>query len=225
MIDRFAEALSIFWGKFWLITAIVLTIWLPGNLLTNYVNHIYDGNNYLVFKITLWFETIFGPIYIGALIHALYQIKSGRSATYRESITTGFNKWGRLFGARFVAGILISLGFIALVVPGIILALRYSFLDETVILENKDISGSRSRSTELTEGKRWEILGSVLLFFVSYFLFGLIIQLPYIYFESLDNIVMDIVIDCILDVTYTVLQIVIFLFYWESRQGNNVVTA
>lgn len=115
MIAKFSEAFRLLKQNPWLFTAIVLTVWLPGNILINYVAYNLEGaSETLYLKLPMWIEGIFGPIYIGALVHSLFQIKSGHTVTYREAIAIGFKKWGSLFAARFVAGVLMLLGFIAL---------------------------------------------------------------------------------------------------------------
>ena len=219
MVKQFSEALSLLWNNLGLFTAIVLTVWLPGNILITFVAYNYAEVSDIGFmRLAMSIEGVFGPIYIGALVYALYQIKMGRTPTYREAMSVGFRKWGSLFAARCAAGILIALGFIALIIPGIILAVRYSLLDAAVIIEGKGTSESRVRSMELTAGRRWQILGAVILFFIPFILLSFIIYLPLGFFESLNIMPVEVALDCILDIGYTVIEIVIFLFYWESIQ-------
>ena len=221
MIARFSEALHLLGRHIGLFAAIILTVWLPGNILLNYVAYNVEGLSDMGFlKLTMWIEGIFGPLYIGALVHSLYQIKTGRPVTYREAMTVGLKNWGALFGARLVAGFLMGLGLIALVIPGLILAVRYSLLDAAVIIENKGASESRARSTELTIGCRWQIFWSAIIFAILFMSLSFIVYLPLGLIESLNTMPIEIVLDCILDIAYAVIQIVIFLFYWESTQAN-----
>ncbi len=219
MVKKFSEALSLLWNNLGLFTAIVLTVWLPGNILINFVAHNYYAEVSIgSMMLPMWVGGIFGPIHIGALVYALYQIKMGRTARYREAMSVGFRKWGSLFAARLVAGFLIVLGFIALIIPGIILAVRYSLLDAAVIVEDKGTSESRVRSKELTAGRRWQIFGAATLFVIPFLLFSFIIYLPLGFFESLNIMPVEVALDCIMDVGFIVIEIVIFLFYWESIQ-------
>src|SRR5437867_3121026 len=144
-------------------------------------------------RMTMWIEGIFGPIYIGALVYALFQIKSGRTVGYKEAITIGFKKWGSLFAARFVAGLLMGLGLVALVIPGIILAVRYSLLDPAVIIEGRGTSESRVRSIALTVGRRWQIFWAAVLFFVPFMILGFALYLPLGFIESLDIMPVEVV--------------------------------
>ena len=222
MMTRFAEAICLLKQHFGLFAAIILTVWLPGNLLVNYVSHHVAGAGDIGFlKLTMWIEGLFGPLYIGALVYSLFRIKSGHAVTYREAISVGLKNWGALVGARFVAGLLMGLGFMALVVPGVILAVRYSLLDAAVIVEGKGTSQSRARSTELSLGRRWQIFWSAILFFILFMIFSIVIYLPLGFVESLDVMPVEVILDCILDIAYAVIQIVIFLFYWEATQTHH----
>jgi hypothetical protein len=219
MIDKFREAIRLLSSNIGLFSLIVLTVWLPGNIIVNYFNYyvFYEEEFLGLMRFTMMIEGIFGPLYIGALIYALSRLKQDQTVKYSEAITVGFRNWGRLWWARFVAGLFISLGLIALIIPGILLAVRYALLDSVVILEGANASEGRKRSTELTTGKRWQIFGAGVSFFFGFIVFSFIIYLPIGFVEELDNIIISTALDCVLDVIYSVITIVLFLFYWESK--------
>jgi hypothetical protein len=137
----------------------------------------------------------------------------------------GFRNWGRLFGARFLTGILVLLGLIAFIIPGIVLLVRYAFLDEVVVLEGADALEARRRSTELTVGRRWQILAAGFLFFVSFMLCSFVVQLSLALLPELDTMVINVIIDCLLDIAYVVIHFVMFLYYWEAARGERVIPA
>jgi len=76
----------------------------------------------------------------------------------QANLQTSFNftltKLLPLLAASIITGILIVLGFIALIVPGIILALMFSLVYPVIMLEGTGILGSLSRSRVLVS-KRW----------------------------------------------------------------------
>jgi hypothetical protein len=223
MMEKFAEALTLLWRHLWLFGAIILTVWLPGNILLGFISYYIaestDTGFIGLIKVTAWIEGIFGPIYIGALIYALSRIKSGQTVTYKQAIAVGFKKWGSLFAARFIAGICIVLGLLALIIPGIIMTVRYSLLDEVIILEEDRVTTNpRSRSTDLTVGRRWQIFWAGILFYVIFAVASFVLYLPLAFIDSFKLMPLEVVLDCILDIAFAVIQIVIFLFYWESTQ-------
>lgn len=225
MIDKFGEALSLLWDHIWLFTAIVLTVALPGNVIIKLITLSAGEANFMAtLYVSIWIEVIFAPLYIGALIYALARIKSGKTVTYGEAMNVGLRKWFALFAARFIASIFIGLGLLLLVVPGVMLALRYALLDPAVVLEDKGISESRARSAVLTAGRRWEIFGATVLFFLGLVLVSFLFYLPFGVIEALEisaNLApVEIIIDCVISVAAVIIQIVLFLYYWEAVGGQ-----
>lgn len=45
MIEKFSEAFRLFRQNLWLFTTIILTVWLPGNILSHCVDHYLEGVN------------------------------------------------------------------------------------------------------------------------------------------------------------------------------------
>jgi hypothetical protein len=228
MLDKFGEAIRLLFANAILFSSIILTIWLPGNLLVNYLTFNIFGREEILrqLRITMLIESIFGPIYIAAMIHALSRLKEGQRPTYSEAILVGLRNWGRLFVARLIAGLLILLGLIALIVPGILLLVRYALLDPAVVLEGATPAEARRRSTELTSGIRWQIFGAGLLFLVAFVVLSVVlsflIYLPLELFQGLDTMAINVVLDCVLDVAFAVIQIVMFLYYWETAREKSV---
>jgi hypothetical protein len=226
MFGNLSEAVRLLAGNFLLIGAIVLTVWLPGNLLLSYLAFFGPGpdNARMVMRGAMYMEGIFGPIYIGAMVYALWQIKQGQTVGYGEAIGVGIRNWGRLFGARLMAGLQIMIGLLLFVVPGVVLALRYALLDSVVIIEGTEMSNSRRRSTELTEGIKLQMLAMAVFFYFGFILVGMMIYFPLYFVEELAQLslplsfALETAADCVLDIVYAVLQVAIFLYYWEKRQ-------
>lgn len=219
MIAKFSEAFSLLARHVGLLAAIVLTVELPGNMVLNYfAYYVDDANDLFILRSSVWIEMIFAPIYIGALDYALFQIKSERTVAYMEAMAVGIRKWGVLFAARFVAQLLIGLGLIAFVVPGVILAVRYALLDVAVVIEGEGVSSSRARSAQLTAGRRWQIFGAAVLFFFLFLVLSTALNLPMALIESLDSMPVQVALDCVGDIAFMVIQIVMFLYYWEATE-------
>ena len=180
MFSKLGEAISLLIRHFGLIAAVVLTVWLPGNLLIGYINFFLPApeNELNAFRAAMFIEGIFGPIYIGAMIHALWQIKQEEAVGYGEALRVGFQNWGRLFAARFIAGIFILLGLIAFIVPGVVLTLRYAFLDSVVVLEEAGSDEARRRSTRLTEGLKLQILIMSTVFYIGFIVAAMMVYVP-----------------------------------------------
>ena len=78
---------------------------------------------------------------------------------------------GRLFWIlvlQLVLGILIGIGLIFFIIPGVILALMWAVSMPSLVVENKSVSDAMSRSSELTRHNRMRILGVVVLILAIY---------------------------------------------------------
>jgi len=94
------------------------------------------------------------PIAEGTAIKMAAEAIGGRPVTLRASVQFALSKLVWLWVLSLVVGIIVVLGFVALVVPGIILAIMFSLALPVLLLENTGVSGSLSRSRELV-GHRW----------------------------------------------------------------------
>lgn len=76
----------------------------------------------------------------------------------------------RVWKANFVAGFYIILGFICFIIPGIVLVVRYLYVDEAVVLEGQPITDSLRRSRKLSSFNGGTLLISYGIVLVCYFL-------------------------------------------------------
>lgn len=221
MIAKFSEAIHLLARHLGLLAAIVLTVELPINIFLNYVSNNVAMDPSDAVRAAMLVEGIFSPISAAALIYALFEIKSGRHVTYKEALAVGFKKWGPLFAARFVVGFLILGGLILFVIPGVIVLVRYALMDAAVVLEGEGTAGARARSAKLTSGRRWQIFGAAALFFFLFVPLSVAASLPMAFVESLNTMPVVVALDCLTDIVYAVIQIVMFLFYWEAIQEES----
>jgi uncharacterized membrane protein len=80
-----------------------------------------------------------------------------------------------MVGVALCTGLLISVGAVLLVVPGLMLACRYYVAMPACITENEGVFASMARSAGLTKGYRWQIFGVFLLVTVTTVLGGMVI--------------------------------------------------
>jgi hypothetical protein len=225
MFAKFGEAFRLLGSNLFLFSAIVLTVWLPASLFTNYLTFYVPSPDDVLRSIRInWFiQVVFDPISAGALIYAFSKRKAGERPGYFESISVGFRKWGRLLIVQLLTGILIGVGFIAFFIPGIMMMVRYALIDSVVVLEGGGADKARRRSTELTRGVRWQIFWAGLLFFAVFVPLAFLIYIPLDYFEELYTMATGVALDCAVCIAYTPIQIVLFLYYWQAvmREREN----
>jgi hypothetical protein len=98
------------------------------------------------------------PILQGAVFYGAMRDLEGERVSADDCLRAGRRRWGTLLALTIWSGLLVGLGVIFLVVPGVILALRWSVAGPIVALEGAGIQGAMERSARLTEGRRWAIL-------------------------------------------------------------------
>jgi uncharacterized membrane protein len=105
-----------------------------------------------------------------AIVSVVSEAALGHSAELGSSIRRGLNRAVRLFVAGLAAYILIALGCLALVVPGIVIACGYSVVVQAVVLEDL-ASGTDAlgRSWALTKGYKGKAFKLALAFFLLFF--------------------------------------------------------
>jgi len=226
MVRLLRESVRLLRSNFLLFSAIVLTVWLPGNILLDCLScYVYGYDSWESFRITILFAGIFEPICAGALVYAVSRRKQDLPATYGQALRVGLRNWGRLFWARVIAGWFISLGLVALVVPGIMLVVRYALLDPVVVLEGVGGRESTKRSSTLTKGMRWRIFGVGLLLLISYLLFMFLINLPLAFLPEFDNVVIEVILDSAGDILFSLITIAMVLFYLEAGKRESAAAA
>jgi hypothetical protein len=101
----------------------------------------------------------------GLVTYSVLEQLRGRRPPATESLARGLSKAGPLFAAAFLTGIFLFGAALALVVPAIVLAVRWALLSPVVVAEGE--VDPRERSAQLTAGHRWAIFGVMILFLVA----------------------------------------------------------
>lgn len=177
-------------------------------------------------RISNFIELGFSPIYIGALIYSVSQIKQSQIVTYSKAMSVGLRNWGKIFGVRFWTGLLIALGLIAFVIPGIIIAVRYALVVCVVVLEGGKSPRAMARSVTLTKGKRGQIFGATSLAWLGILIFTLLVTLLVNIILELagqqENFVISVLLGCFIKIGFAIPDILMFLYYWEAREKELV---
>lgn len=122
-----------------------------------------------VFTITIAVQVLLSWFLVLGLMDVLLRLVRGEDVG-PKNLFDAAHKFIRFAGAALAAGVLIILGFIALIIPGIYLALRYSQALYAVI-DGKGSLQALKRSAELTEGVKFKLLGIfALLFLIQFFI-------------------------------------------------------
>ncbi|HYE26806.1 MAG TPA: glycerophosphoryl diester phosphodiesterase membrane domain-containing protein [Allosphingosinicella sp.] len=118
---------------------------------------------------------LLGMITQGALVRATVAYSEGRKASFGESAMAGLSVVVPLFLVGLLSSLGIALGFLLLIVPGVILYVMWSVAAPALVEEKLGPVEALGRSRDLTRGARWKIFGLTLVMIVIYWIFSALI--------------------------------------------------
>jgi hypothetical protein len=99
-------------------------------------------------------------------------------AEFVPAIQAALPKFVPVFLTSLLVQVLVSLGLVFLVVPGVFLAVMLLVSTVACILEDRSPVEALKRSRELTRGNRWQVLGLVLILALLVIGVGLLVAIP-----------------------------------------------
>ncbi|MCK5245506.1 hypothetical protein KAR02_01300 [Candidatus Bipolaricaulota bacterium] len=138
---------------------------------------------------------ILAPLYAGQHLLALKVVR--REPVVFKELFTGLSKWSPILLAYVLVGLLTLLGSVALIIPGIIVALMYSFmlirfLDPQEGERTVRVTEAMSESVRITKGYRGTIFGIGLLLAIPYMVLVILLWIS-TYNPSIPSWLIDIV--------------------------------
>ncbi|WP_439623976.1 hypothetical protein [Gemmata sp.] len=103
------------------------------------------------------------PIGTAAILHIIMQEYRGKSASIGDAISFAFTRFGALLGTSILVGLLVMVGFVCCIIPGVYLYVSYIFVAQVVVLEKLSGGAALSRCQKLIEGHRGRVFGVILL--------------------------------------------------------------
>jgi hypothetical protein len=99
------------------------------------------------------------PLISALYVHAVTIVGDGRRPSLTQVAASGLRVLPEVAAAVIVAGLGIGLGLLALIVPGVILLLRWAVVAQVAAIEHQGWLPALRRSAELTRGSYMRILG------------------------------------------------------------------
>ena len=119
------------------------------------------------------------PIIAAICIYALHQIADGERPSAGQVFVAGFEAFTPLFAAVALAAAGIAVGLLALIVPGIYIAVRWYFVPQSVVIEGARGPQALSRSGLLVTGFWWRTFALVLLANIAVAIPGFVLLAPF----------------------------------------------
>ena len=215
------EILKKSFGTIWVVA---LILFIPVAILSYF-----SGDGWLIsliYNVALLLASLYMT---GTMVRVVQDVEAdGRvDATVGELLGSVSSKLFSLLLLGIVTGILITVGFFFLIIPGIILALMWFVAVPVLVAEDKGVFASMSRSSELTKGNRWRLIWLFVIIYVLLFIVIFIVGL----LAAITPILGVIGGVLIAIVAYPYLSIIIAVTYYElleahgeSKPGPGVAT-
>ena len=235
----FSAAWSLYKKHFWLLTSLYLTIWLPCNFLTSYMeaHELIKDTLAASWRANQWMEVLFGGLATGAIMHVIKKALDGQSSNYWEALGFSLKKWFTLILAAFLLNLITVIGFILLVVPGVLMSVRGVFMISYIVDQNQSARDSIDSSWQLAKGHFWRILGYLLVVAV-----GALLPMTVLMFTlgivqaSLEEVIeseivieqfwlLDWIAESLGSITFAFLPVFYFVFYRGLRSINGKTIA
>ncbi len=114
-----------------------------------------------------------------ATTHAVSSALLGEPLSIGSSFEGAKSRIAPVLGGSILMGLGILLGFLLLIVPGVIAALRWYVFVPTLVIERSSVDGALRRSWNLTQGHLGRIFGIFVLIMCIGFAVGMLVILPF----------------------------------------------
>ncbi|MCD6727704.1 MAG: hypothetical protein LT070_10785 [Solirubrobacteraceae bacterium] len=113
--------------------------------------------------------------YSGMVVRTVQDVQDGRlDSTLGELFSSVTPVLGQLILVGLVAGLGIAIGFVLLIVPGLILLTIWAVAAPVVVVERPGVFAALSRSGALTKGNRWQVFGVIVVIFAVVIAVGIV---------------------------------------------------
>ncbi|WP_332676507.1 YciC family protein [Brevundimonas sp.] len=167
VMQKTFEAISRNWVVF--LGAAVLLVGIPSLIsgygqITNTINEPFAG---LAFVSIGGILSVVGTYVLqGMVVFAAVNGFNGKSVDLGSALSVGLRFFFPLFGLAILMALGLGLGFLLLIVPGVILAVIWVVASPALVVENRGILESFQRSRDLTRGNRWRIFALLVVYLV-----------------------------------------------------------
>jgi len=184
--DLFGDSLRVYGGHFGVFIALSAAVVVPASVAVQGIGleqltASYDDTPTLAQAAV---PTVVGflvvtPLITAICIHALRSVAAGERIGAREALVSGFEAFTPLFFAVVLAALGIALGFLALIIPGIYLAVRWFFVPQAVVIDGERGPAALTRSSAVVQGFWWRTLGLVIVVNLAVAIPALIVSAPF----------------------------------------------
>lgn len=175
----------------------------------------------IVIFLLLLIGSVIASTIVGLVVkNASDYIEKG-SFSFYENLKLVVSKLLILIPAVFIVGILVVVGFLFFIVPGLIFVIMFSMVYPSIIIEQNGILQSLARSKKLA-GKRWlKIFTLLIIYFIIVIVAGLVGSGIALLFSSVHPIINPLITYSILAFVLPILAIAMTYLYYSMVAREN----
>jgi hypothetical protein len=218
----FSQIFRIYGQQFALLIGGALAVFVPVAIINGLL---YDEGGFVLTLIANAVALVASYLYQGMVVEAARDILDGRRD---QSIGGLFRSAGAVVGTLIVVGILagiaIAIGFVLLIIPGLILITIWAVIVPVVVIERAGVFEAFGRSRELVKGNGWQVFGVLVLLFIATFVIQVLIAaiLGGI-FDSVFGFALGVLITSLLMAPLTALAASVIYFELKAIKGEPVL--
>ncbi len=116
-----------------------------------------------------------------ALVKAVQDVRDGRvDLNFSETLRAALPYVAPVAGAAILAAIGITIGFILIIIPGLILLTFWSLIVPSIVLGGTPAMSSFGQSWRTVRGYAWHVFGTLVLVFLIYVAFEIVLSLIFV---------------------------------------------
>jgi hypothetical protein len=170
----FERIFDVYRSQFGLLIPAALILFLPIAILNGLIA---TGGGLLAVLLASVIGTVATFWYQGMVVEATEDILDGRrDHTIGSLFASVAPVLLPLIGAGILAAIAIGIGFILIIVPGLILLTIWAVLAPAIVVEKRGVFEAFGRSRELVRGSGWQVFGVIVVLFVLQLVVGAVVQ-------------------------------------------------
>ncbi|HEY2783586.1 MAG TPA: hypothetical protein VGJ05_01310 [Fimbriiglobus sp.] len=133
--------------------------------------------SFVVLGIVVLVSLILQPIGTAAIVHIIMETYVGRKPGIGQAFSFAFTRFLPLLGASIVVGLIVFVGLIACIAPGVYFAVSYIFVTQVVVLERLSAGEALSRSQKLISGHRGRVFGLIVIIYIVIILVNAVLSI------------------------------------------------
>jgi hypothetical protein len=217
LIQRLKESVYFFIGNIGPICLIVIPFALPINVFSElYYTHFVteETGSFIILRLPTVVNLLVYPIYTGALIWYFSKVALEDSWDWnlRECLSVGIRFWPQMITVSVFSLLIIILGFLAFILPGLVLMARLAFAEFRVVIEGEPPGDAIKKSFLLTRPFQIALIFNFIILMVL--LEGPQLGAAYLIGTLFSgNIVLVVVIDTVFAVLLKLVDVMFFRYY------------